>query len=133
MTNDECVEFFCETVAELNNISLKQLEGLLNIAVTAAKELNSGGNAEETEQFVEKLKIVAEELGRNAQKQEKELFENLKNSLADVSEHSFCQTVEQKLILALENSLANQQQLNVTGNAILAQTASLLLTPKTKE
>lgn len=131
--NEECVKFFCKTIAKLNKISLKQIEGLLDVAITAGKELNSDSNSSEVEQFIDKLKIVVEELSQNAQKQEKELYENLKNSLTEKPENSFCQAVEQKLIVAFENSLANQQQLNITGNALLAQAASLLLTPKTKE
>ena len=72
-------------------------------------------------------------MSRNAQKQEKELYESVKKSLADEPEHSFCQAVEQKLILALENSLTNQEQLNITGNAMLSQAAMLLLKQTTEE
>jgi hypothetical protein len=127
--NKECVELFCKTVAELNSISLKQMEGLLNIAVTAAEALNSPGDKPDVSKFIDELKNVAAEFSRNAKSQEEEIYKNVKNTLSTDPKHSFCQAVEEKLIIALENSLNNQQQLNVTGDAILAKAASLLLSP----
>ena len=125
--NEECLKLFCKTVAELNSISLKQTEGLLNVAVTAVEALDSNGSAANAAQLVAELQATVEEVSRNARTQEEELYKNIKEGLSAEPEHSFCAAVEQKLIIALENSLANQQQLNVTGDALLAQAASLLL------
>ncbi|MCD9189559.1 MAG: hypothetical protein LUM44_24335 [Pyrinomonadaceae bacterium] len=129
--NDECVEFFCRAVSHLDAISAAHIERLLNIAAIAARESNNNTTA--PEKLIEQLKTTAEEANQNAQKQKNELYENVKNSLADESENSFCKVVERKVLVVLDNSIANQQQLNVIGNAILSQAATLLLTPKTKE
>lgn len=125
--NEECIKLFCKTVAELNTISLRQTEGLLNIAVSAVKALNSNDTANGAAQFTAELKAAAEEINQSARNREEEIYKNIKSALSAEPEHSFCAAVEQKLIIALENSLANQQQLNVTGDAILAKAASLLL------
>lgn len=124
--NEECIKMFCKTVAELNEISLKQMNGLLNIAITAAGELKSG-STNNAEQFVNELKTTAKQISRTAKTQEDEIYKNVKSTLSAEPEHSFCQTVEQKLVIALENSLALQQQLNVIGESILAKAASQLL------
>ncbi|HEY0427050.1 MAG TPA: hypothetical protein VGC76_04510 [Pyrinomonadaceae bacterium] len=127
--NEECIELFCKTVAELNSISLKQMEGLLNIAITAAESTNSSGHTTDATSFISELKKTAEELSRNARNQADEIYKNVKTALSAEPKHSFCEAVEQKLIIALENNLANQQQLNVTGDAILAKAASVILSP----
>lgn len=125
--NEECLKLFCRTIAELNTISLKQMEGLLNLAVETVKASNSNDSANGAEQFVEQLKTTAEEISRNARTKEEEIYKNIKESVSAEPAHSFCAAIEEKLIIAVENSLANQQQLNVIGNAILAQAANLLL------
>lgn len=129
--NEECIKFFCKTLAELNTISLKQMEGLLNVAVTAA-ETNSNGEMPDASKFIEELKATAEGISQKARTQEEEIYKNVKNTLSAEQNHSFCQTVEEKLIIALENSLANQQQLNVIGASILAKAASMILSPAAK-
>jgi hypothetical protein len=123
--NEECIRLFCKTLAELNAISLAQMEGLLNLAASAAENLNSNGG--DGAQFVDELKTAAADLSRQARAQEEEIYRNVKETLSSETKHSFCETVEQKIVIALENSLANQQQLNITGDAILAQAASMLL------
>jgi hypothetical protein len=125
--NEECIELFCKTVAELNTISLKQSEGLLNIAISAAEAMNSNDPANGGAEFIAELKAAAEEISRSARNREEEIYKNIKSVISAEPEHSFCATVEQKLIIALENSLNNQQQLNVVGEALLAKAASLLL------
>jgi hypothetical protein len=123
----ECIELFCKTIAELNAVSLKQMEGYLNLAVTAVESLGSAGGANDAKQFVAELKTTAEAIASKAQEKQAELFESLQESVSVKAPASFCKTVEERLNTALENSLANQQQLNVTGNAILAQAASIVL------
>lgn len=125
--NEECVKLFCKTVAELNAISLTQLEGLLKLAVTAVEAAGSKIAANGAQQFIDELKATAEEISRTAQLKEEELYKKVKEAVSAESEEYFCSAVEERLIIALENSLANQQQLNVTGNAILAQATLLLL------
>jgi hypothetical protein len=127
--NEKCIELFCKTVAELNTISLKQMEGLLNIAITAAEASNSNVDAPGAAKFVDELKAAAGEISRSARNREEEIYKNIKSSLSAEPEHSFCAAVEQKLIIALENSLTNQQQLNVLGEEILTQAAARLLSP----
>jgi len=129
--DEECIKLFCQTLAELNTISLKQIEGLLNVAITAA-EANSKGETSDAVKFIEELKATAEEISQKAKSQEEEIYQNVKNTLSAEQNHSFCQTVEEKLIIALENSLANQQQLNVMGASILAKAASEILSPAAK-
>ena len=131
--NEESLRLFCKTVAELNAISLKQTEGLLNIAVTAVEALGSNASAGGAEQFVSELRATAEEISRSARTKEEEVYKIVKEAVAAESEEYFCAAVEEKLIIALENSLANQQQLNVTGNAILAQASALLLSSAGKQ
>lgn len=130
--NEECIKMFCKTLAELNEISLKQMEGLLNIAVTAAGELKSESNTADAEKFVNDLKTTAETIGQNAKTREDDIDKNVKAGLSGEPEHSFCRTVEQKILLAMDNSLSLQQQLNVTGEAILSQAASLILSQDVK-
>jgi hypothetical protein len=125
--NEKCIALFCKTVADLNTISLKQMQGYLTLASDAVKELGSHETPNGAAHFVNELKKAAEEISEKARRQEEEIYKHIKESLAADSEQSFCQTIEAKLVTAIENSLANQQQLNVTGNAILAQAASLLL------
>jgi len=129
--NEECIKLFCKTIAELNTISLKQIEGLLNVAITAA-ESNSKGETPDAAKFIEELKATAEEISQKARNQEEEIYKNVKDMLSAQPKHSFCEAVEEKLIISLENSLANQQQLNVLGASILAQAASMILSPAAK-
>ncbi len=129
--NEECIKLFCQTIAELNTISLKQIEGLLNIAITAV-EANSKGETPDAVKFIEELRAAAEEVSQKARNQEEEIYKNIKTTLSAEPKHSFCEAVEEKLIIGLENSLSNQQQLNILGAEILAKAASMILSPDTK-
>jgi hypothetical protein len=131
--NEECIKLFCDTLAELNAVSLKQMEGLLDIAVKAAQAADSGSSADDTARFVDELKITFQAVKQTAQEQEAKISEQIKNDFSNESKQSFCETVEEKLTAALENSLSHQQQLNVLGEAILAKAATLLLSPPETE
>ena len=124
--NEECIKLFCHTVNELNTISLKQMEGLLSLAVKAVEAADSNGSAGDAGQFVDELKAAAEELDRRARAQEERLSESIKNASSGPSSDIFCAVVEQRIGVALENSLAFQQQLNELGAAILAKATTLV-------
>lgn len=131
MTSQECAEFFCKTVAELNSITLKQMEGLLNLAVTAAEKINSPGKIDDGQNVVSELKLMAEEVGQTAASQEEAIAEDAQSKIPVNENAVFCNSVEHLLSNAIANCVNVQQQLNIIGASILTQAASLILSSDT--
>ncbi|HEX8737305.1 MAG TPA: RebB family R body protein [Pyrinomonadaceae bacterium] len=126
-------EIFCKIMSQLNVVALEQTKGLLNIAVTAAEKLHSlnssaQANNGELAGFINQLKSTADNLSQTNQPTP----ENLSAQSAPNPE-IFAAIVEQALSNAIHNSVNNQQQLNVTGAAILTQAAALLLSSGEKQ
>lgn len=130
---------FCEAMSQMNAVSLQHTESLLNIAVTVAEDLraiNSRAGAqggEELDGFINKIKSAAADL--SLVNQPASTPENLsaqsapdgvESSQPVSSGESFPAAVEQALADAVQNSVANQQQLNLIGTAMLTQAADLL-------
>lgn len=132
MTSQECADFFCKTVAELNLITQKQMEGLLNIAITAAEKINSPGKVDDGPKIVSELKSMAEEVSQNAVNQEEAIAEDVRSKIPINENAVFCNEVEHTLNIAMANFANNQQQLNTTGISILTQAAMLILSSGTK-
>lgn len=132
MTSQECAEFFCKTVAELNSITQKQMEGLLNLAVTAAEKINSPGKFDDGPMVVSELKSMAEEVSQNAVNQEEAIAEDVQSKIPVNENAIFCNNVEHLLSNAIANCVNAQQQLNVIGAAILTQASASLLSSSPK-
>lgn len=127
--NEKCVEFFCKTVAELNAITLKQMEGLLNVALIAAKAINAPEKLNNDTKFVGELKSMVEETSQNARNQEEAISNEVKSQISNEAKATFCDEVDIQLINAMENCLGTQQSLNIIGESILSRATTLILSP----
>jgi len=128
-THDDaaCVKLFTDTLARLNEININQMQSILDIAIAAADAASSinPANADGSE-FVEKVTALVEDLKAKADSFDKTPTPALDHDLSP-KVGAFCETVERDLNIAIENSLANQQQLYVTGAAVLTEGAQLVL------
>ena len=121
----DCVNLFCTTIAELNKIAENQMKALLDIAVIAANSTSSGANGQSAGkenggfgELAADLKNIVEKINQNSAVDQ---TENLK-------QEEFTSRIESALINAIQNSVSLQQELNTLGQAILAKAASLVLT-----
>ncbi|HLM02283.1 MAG TPA: RebB family R body protein [Pyrinomonadaceae bacterium] len=127
-------EIFSKAMSQLNAVSLRQTQGLLDIAARAAEKFHSINrsatviNKDVLAGFIDEIKSVAADVSQINQ----QTPENLSPEPAPNPE-SFLAAVEQALSDAVRNSVSNQQQLNVIGAAILTQSAALLLSTGEKE
>jgi hypothetical protein len=132
----DCAQMFCNTLANLNRVYEEQLTGFARIAVTMAEAYvalssskrdeavkgTAGVTSDELTSFVEQLKGVAAASPQTVP--EVDVKSGLQNpAMAD----AFCAKVEYILLLAMQNSVNQQQQLCVAGQAILALGADRLL------
>ncbi len=127
-----CAKLFCTTLVDLNAVAEQQMRGLLNLAVAAAEVANSlysskasAGSASERSNkeltdLASQIKSTADKISRTTGADVE--GEQIHPSGAD----TFCQTVDRGLSTAALNSVSLQQQLNVLGQAILAEAATLL-------
>lgn len=119
-----CIKIFTDTLARLNEINEAQMKGVLNIAIYGAEAAKSvGGSSIDADAFIEKVKAIIEEMkaDRNGSRGE---------SPAHGGEHSgdtLCADVTENINIAMQNSLAAQQQLNVMGMSVLGEAAKLIL------
>lgn len=127
-------EVFCRAMTQLNAVALGQIEGLLNIAVQAAEKYRSinpsavvaaPSKTEEFSEFTIQLKSVADKINRT--NQEKALTVEQAAVQTAPNPDAVLAVIERALGNAIENSASNQQALNEMGAAILARSASLLL------
>ncbi|HEX8249522.1 MAG TPA: RebB family R body protein [Pyrinomonadaceae bacterium] len=128
------VEIFCRAMSQLNAVALQQTEGLLNVAAVAAEKFRSlnspaGANNEELAGFINQLKTAADNLSQSSQP----MPENQSALPAPTNPGTVPEAVEHQLSNAIGNSVSHQQQLNVTGLAILTQAAALLLSAGEKQ
>lgn len=126
-------EVFCKAMTQLNAVALQQTQGLLDIAVRAAEKIHSINSAatmnkNELDGFINQLKTAADSLAQVNQPTP----ENPSSQTAP-NPATFLEAVEQALGNAVHNSVNNQQQLNITGAAILTQAAALLLASGEKQ
>lgn len=131
MTNDNnhdhaaCVKLFTDTLARLNEINIGQMQAILDIAIAAADAANSVvPRSKSAEDFLEQVTKLIDELKAEADKRNGEMN-------ADTTDNSktsgFCEKIEQDINIAIQNGLANQQQLFVSGVAVLNEGAALIL------
>ena len=128
-THDDaaCVKLFTETLERLNEININQMQSILDIAIAAAdaagsiNPANTDGSA-----FVEKVAALVEDLKAKADSFDKTPTPAIDHDISRKA-GAFCETVERDLNIAIENSLNSQQQLYVTGAAVLSQGALLVL------
>jgi hypothetical protein len=131
---EACVELLTTTLANLNMIAGQQINGLLSIAITAAAAAHSLAasktedttGADKLSELTEQLKRTAEEIAQSSQGETPEAVESEAGAQSAAGAETFCEKVEASLNLAIQNSVANQQELNTLGQAILAQAAALL-------
>jgi hypothetical protein len=128
-THDDaaCVRLFTDTLERLNEININQMQSILDIAIAAADAANSINTANTAgSDFVEKVTALVEGL-----KEKADSFDNTPTPAIDHDPSdkvgAFCETVERDLNIAIENSLNNQQQLYVVGEAVLTEGAQLVL------
>jgi hypothetical protein len=129
-----CTTLFCTTLANLNAISEQYMKGLLNIAITAAEAAESLSSSEQ-EAGAEKMANTQEDVLSELAGQLKDAANKISQrgitpatveSESEAATQIFCDKVEVNIIGAMQNSLANQQELNTLGQAILAQAAILV-------
>ena len=89
------------------------------------RQFDQPGGTEGSE-FVEKVTALVEDLKAKADSFDKTPTPAINHNISRKA-GAFCETVERDLNIAIENSLANQQQLYVTGAAVLAEGAQLVL------
>lgn len=126
-TDADCLKLFNDTLARLNEINEAQMKGILNIAVDgaqAAKSINH--NNIDANEFIEKITAIIDKM--KADSKEGEMGgggapEHGGKHTGDV----LCADVANNINIAMQNSLAAQQQLNVMGISVLAEAAKLVL------
>ena len=126
MTPTECAELFAKTLEELNAVSQLQTQGILNIVIAGLEAVKStaNDNAGVTQAFSK----LENELKNAMNGVEKISLEPI-SAPAQPSDN-FCAEVEANINLAMKNSLANQQQLNVIAAAALTKIINLLISIK---
>lgn len=124
-----CVKLFTETLARLNEIAEGQMQSILDLAIAAADAAGSinPANITEGDVFVEKVTALVEDLKAKTDSFDKTPTPAINHDISRKA-GAFCEAVERDLNIAIENSLNNQQQLYVTGAAVLVQGAQLILT-----
>jgi len=143
-----CARLFCVTLAQLNAISEQQIKALLEVAITTAEVVRSLASSEpeaklknaalakgeEIAELGAKLTGAADKMsqsrsdseGVEAGTEESQQIGGQQKTFAAINAEAFCAQVEANINVAMQNSLACQQQMNVLGQAILAQAAALL-------
>jgi hypothetical protein len=122
-----CVKLFTDTLERLNEININQMQAILDIAIAAADAANSiAPSHTNADTFVEKVTALVEDLKAKADSFDKTPTPALDHDISP-KVGAFCETVERDLNIAIENSLSSQQQLYITGQAVLAEGAQLVL------
>jgi hypothetical protein len=126
MTPTECAELFAKTLEELNAVSQLQMQGILNIVISGLEAVKStssdnAGVVQPLSELIDDLKNAMNSVGKVP-------VEPI--GAPDQTSDNFCAEVEANINLAMKNSLANQQQLNVIGAAALTKIINLLISLK---
>jgi hypothetical protein len=134
-----CTNLFLTTLANLNAITEQQMKGLLDMAITTAKLAHSLSSVDSPAtpdpaasgafaELANQLQSAADNLGGDScDSADPPNPMACQSTETQSSSEAFCVAVESNIIMAMQNSLAAQQQLNITGQAILTQSAALLL------
>ena len=127
--HEACVKLLTDTMARLNEISENHMQGILDIAIAAADAANSvapgsiGGD-----EFIAKVTALVESIKSKAESvQGGEMSGGGTEHTSPAGSDKFCETIERDINIAIENGLSLQQQLNVTGVAVLTEGAGLIL------
>jgi hypothetical protein len=116
------------------------MQGILDIAIAAADAANSvAPGSTDTDAFVEKvqglidnMRSKAESLGgemigggtENSSAAGGEMIGGGLENTSPAGSDKFCEMIERDINMAIENGLSLQQQLNVTGVAVLSEGAA---------
>jgi hypothetical protein len=114
-------------MARLNEISESHMQGILDIAIAAADAANSvAPGSIDGDEFIAKVTALVESIKSKAESvQGGEMSGGTPGSPAIGDK--FCEMIERDINIAIENGLSLQQQLNITGAAVLTQGANLVL------
>jgi hypothetical protein len=130
--HEACVKLLTDTMARLDEISEGHMQGILDIAIAAADAASSvAPGSADADAFVEKVKALIDNMRSKAESpdtQGGQISGGGTEPGSPASGDKFCETIERDINMAIENGLSLQQQLNVTGAAVLTQGANLVLT-----
>lgn len=128
--HEACVKLLTDTMARLNEISENHMQSILDIAIAAADAASSvAPGSADADAFVEKVKTLIDSMRSKAETvRDGDMGGGggLEHS-SDAAGDKFCETIERDINMAIENGLSLQQQLNVTGVAVLSEGAKLVL------
>lgn len=126
--HEACVKLLTETMARLNEIAEGQMQGILDIAIAAADAANSvTPGSMDADAFIEKVKALIDSMRSQADTTEGEMGGGaMPEHVSPAGADKFCEAIERQINMAIENGLSLQQQLNVTGVAVLSEGANLL-------
>ena len=141
--HEACVKLLTDTMARLDEISENHMQGILDIAIAAADAASSvAPGSTDTDAFVEKVQGLIDNMRSETESAQggEMIGGGLENSSAAGGEmiggglenvsaggDKFCEMIERDINMAIENGLSLQQQLNVTGVAVLSEGAALIL------
>lgn len=128
--HEACVKLLTDTMARLDEISENHMQGILEIAIAAADAANSvAPGSADAEAFVEKVNTLIDNMRTNAETAEGDMGGGggAPEQSSPAAGDKFCETIERDINMAIENGLSLQQQLNVTGVAVLSEGAALIL------
>jgi len=128
--HEACVKLLTDTMARLDEISESHMQGILDIAIAAADAANSvAPGSTDADAFVEKVQGLIDNMRSKAETTEGDMGGGggAPEHSSGPNEDKFCETIERDINIAIENGLSLQQQLNVTGVAVLSEGAALIL------
>lgn len=128
--HEACVKLLTDTMARLNEIAEGHMQGILDIAIAAADAASSiTPGSTDPDAFVEKVKALIDSMRSKAETLEGEMGGGaMPEHTSPAGTDKFCEAIERQINMAVENGLSLQQQLNVTGVAVLSEGANLVLT-----
>jgi hypothetical protein len=130
--HEACVKLLTDTLARLDEISESHMQGILDIAIAAADAANSiAPGSRDADEFIEKVTALVESFKTKAETAQgggdMGGGGGAPEQSAGVTSDKFCEMIERDINIAIENALTLQQQLNVSGIAVLNEGASLIL------
>jgi hypothetical protein len=141
----DCIAMFSSTMENLNKLHQEQMNGLINIVITIAETLRAfslsppegqlkhaaGNTRDELGAFVDQLRGEAETA---AESQMGQAAKTATPETEVAQSDNFCGKVEAAIVMAMENSVAQQQQMYIIAQAVLALGAQRLLSiPASKD
>lgn len=124
-----CVKLFTDTMERLNEIAMGQMQAILDLAIAAADAANSiDPSDDQGAKFVEKVTEALDEMKTKIDSPAAPSHDPGEPTGAPAGDDAFCRAVENDIAMAMANSLALQQQLNVIGTSVLVEGAKLVLT-----